>query len=221
MTFQKLTIPAFFAALCVIVGCNSASDKSESRTDTTTMQHNEHAKDTVTMNTSDHGLMNTMKTMMDRMRGVQLFGDFDIDYAKLMIEHHQGAVDMAKIVIDKGTDAKMKSMAQNIVTMQTEGVSKLREFISTYKSSGMKHGEGELQKMLTEMQNAMQQMQMSGSTDKDFAAMMISHHEEGIKMSNAQLANGMSDQLKQMAKKSIAADKKDISEFRTWISANK
>ena len=221
MTSRQLKLPFFIAALSFIVSCNNASDKSESKTDTTTMQHSDPGKDTAAMNTSDHGLMNAMSSMMDRMKAVQLSGDFDIDYGKLMIEHHQGAVDMANIVIAKGTDAKIKSMAQNIVTMQTESVTKLREFISAYKSSGMKHGEGELQKMVTDMQNAMQGMQMSGSADKDFASMMISHHEEGIKMSNAQLKNGMSDQLKQMAKKSIAADKKDISEFKAWMSANK
>ena len=138
-----------------------------------------------------------------------------------MIEHHQGAVDMANIELSKGSDEKMKSMAQNIITKQTGEIAKLREFVQSYKPSGMKHGEGELKKMLGGMESAMQGMQMTGNTDKDFASMMISHHEEGMKMSKAQMSNGMSKELKDMAKKGISHETKEIAEFKTWLSANK
>jgi uncharacterized protein (DUF305 family) len=115
----------------------------------------------------------------------------------------------------------MKSMAQNIITKQTGDIAKLREFVQSYKPSGMKHGEGELKKMLADMKSVMQGMQMTGNTDKDFASMMISHHEEGMKMSKAQLSNGMSQELKNMAKKGISHETKEIAEFKTWLTANK
>src|SRR5262249_17725812 len=45
----------------------------------------------------------TMSTMHDAMHDVQLTGKPDIDFARLMIPHHQGAIDMAKVELLFGT----------------------------------------------------------------------------------------------------------------------
>lgn len=39
-------------------------------------------------------------------------------------------------------------------------------------------------------------------------------------MSEALLSNGMSTQLKNMAKKGISAETKEIAEFKAWLSGN-
>jgi uncharacterized protein (DUF305 family) len=69
------------------------------------------------------------------------------------------------------------------------------------------------------MQAAMQSMQMSGDTDKDFATMMILHHEHGIAMGKKELANGMSDKLKAMVKKENASQEKDIKELQSLLAS--
>lgn len=169
----------------------------------------------------DNELMGSMNTMMDKMSGMKMSGDFDLDFATMMIEHHQGAIDMSNIEIAKGTDEKIKGMAQNIFTSQTEEIGMLRGIIKNFKASGMKHGEGSLQKIHSEMKAATSGMQMTGSTDKDYATMMVTHHESAVKMFKAQLANGMNDKLKQMAKKGIADQTKEIAEFKAWPAGNK
>ena len=58
-----------------------------------------------------------------------------------------------------------------------------------------------MQKSMTDMMNKMKSMQMTGNVDKDFAILMISHHEDGITMSKMELQNGMDSKLKQMAQK--------------------
>lgn len=81
----------------------------------------------------------------------------------------------------------------------------------------MKHGEGELTKSMAEMKS----MQMSGDIDKDFAAMMIDHHKAAVAMSKKELANGMSDKLKQMAQTVITEQNKEIKEFNSWLERRK
>ncbi len=44
----------------------------------------------------DNGLMPAMNAMMGKMSSVKMSGDFDMDFANMMIEHHQGAVEMSK-----------------------------------------------------------------------------------------------------------------------------
>jgi uncharacterized protein (DUF305 family) len=116
-----------------------------------------------------------------------MLGDFHADFANMMIEHHRGALDMARVEVSRGTDEKMKSLAQKILTKQKEEQEMLRNFVKNYKPSGMKHGEGDLQKSMREMEDKMKSMQMVGTVNIDFATMMIAHHESGIAMQNTKL----------------------------------
>ena len=169
------------------------------------------------MNMSN-SLMASMNSMMDRMKAMKMTEDFDIDFANMMIEHHQGAIDMSQQELNSGKDEKMKGMAQEIISAQKEEISQLQDFVKNYKPSGMKHGEGELQKSMSDMDSKMKSMQMSGDVDKDFAMMMKEHHASAVAMSKGEVTNGMSAKLKQMAQKMITDQNKEIKEFDTWLS---
>lgn len=42
----------------------------------------------------------------------------DVDFAKGMIPHHQGAIDMAKIVLEHGSDPEIRKLAEEIIAAQ-------------------------------------------------------------------------------------------------------
>ena len=69
--------------------------------------------------------------------------------------------------------------------------------------------------------DGMQKMQMSGDTDKDFAMMMKMHHQGAVDMAEMELANGKSPVMKAMARKIIAAQKKEIAAFDRWLTTQK
>ena len=141
--------------------------------------------------------MTSMNNMMDKMSSMKMSGDFDMDFANMMIEHHQGAIDMSEEELKSGTDEKIKGMTQNIITAQKEEQRKLRDIVKNRKPMKMDMGKhDELSKALDDMKANMSGMQMTGSTDKDFAIMMIPHHESAIKMAKAELSHGMNAQLK-------------------------
>lgn len=77
----------------------------------------------------------------------------------------------------------------------------------------------ELSKNMDDMKANMSGMQMTGNTDKDFAMMMISHHEGAVKMFKDELSHGMNAQLKQIAQKGISDQTKEISEFKSWMNS--
>ena len=85
----------------------------------------------------------------------------------------------------------------------------------------MKHGEGQLQKLMSGMEARMKSMQMTGDIDTDFANMMIDHHQGAIEMSKKESSNGMSSQLKKMAQKTIDDANKDIKELKDWLQNKK
>lgn len=66
------------------------------------------------------------------------------------------------------------------------------------------------------MMDAMAGMKMSGDADKDFAMMMIPHHQGAIDMAEVELKYGKDPALRKMAEQIIAAQKKEIEEFKDW-----
>jgi hypothetical protein len=73
------------------------------------------------------------KAAMERMHGPMMQGmdnpDPDMAFVLGMIPHHQGAVDMAEIVLKFGKDAHNKHFAQEIITTQTREIAEMREWL--------------------------------------------------------------------------------------------
>ncbi|MFI7119415.1 DUF305 domain-containing protein [Amycolatopsis sp. NPDC049868] len=67
----------------------------------------------------DHGSMSGMMTEAEMKELGQAKGaDFDKMWLGMMIRHHQGAVDMAKTELAKGSNAEAKALAQKIIDAQ-------------------------------------------------------------------------------------------------------
>ena len=221
---KKIRIVLIAAFMAAFTSCNSdTASSNENKKDSSIVQSGESTKnETKTDNSGmSNDLMSSMNAMMSRMKDVKISGDFDIDFANMMIEHHQGAIDMSEKDLSAGQDDKMKEMAQKIISAQKDEIAKLRDFVKTYKPSGMKHGEGELNKTMSDVESKMKNIQMTNDIDKDFAAMMVIHHEGAVEMSKKETTNGMSSKLKQMAQKGRDEQSKEIKEFKDWLQSKK
>jgi uncharacterized protein (DUF305 family) len=52
------------------------------------------------------------------MMSVPMSGDPDRDFLAMMIPHHQGAIDMARIVIASGRKPEVRKFAEDIIAHQ-------------------------------------------------------------------------------------------------------
>jgi hypothetical protein len=66
-----------------------------------------------------------MTTMMKDM-SVQPTGDVDRDFVAMMVPHHQGAIDMALVVLRYGHNEKVRRLAQEIIVTQQEEIAAMR-----------------------------------------------------------------------------------------------
>jgi uncharacterized protein (DUF305 family) len=57
-------------------------------------------------------------------------GDPDVDFARGMIPHHQGAIDMAKVALAHGKDPQMRKLAQEIVDNQEKEIAVLKDWLA-------------------------------------------------------------------------------------------
>jgi uncharacterized protein (DUF305 family) len=60
-------------------------------------------------------------------------GEPDNDFVAMMIPHHQGAIDMAKVELQYGKDPMLKAMAKMIVSAQEKEIKKMRDWQNKHK----------------------------------------------------------------------------------------
>ena len=100
-----LLLAAIFLMTSVIIGSNSSNSFS------------------VSTEKSFPQLMYEAMTLMDRdMKSAPMTGDPDHDFAAMMIPHHRGAVDMAKVELIYGKDPILRRLAQAIVVTQEQEI---------------------------------------------------------------------------------------------------
>jgi uncharacterized protein (DUF305 family) len=67
---------------------------------------------------------------------VDLTGDADVDFVRSMIPHHQGAIDMARIVIEHGNDPELRALAEEIVATQETELARMQEWLAANAPDG-------------------------------------------------------------------------------------
>jgi uncharacterized protein (DUF305 family) len=89
-------------------------------------------------------LVGSMHVMHAAMASVQPSGDNDVDFVRLMLPHHQAAIDMAKTQLGYGQDPQMRRLAQEIITDQQSEIELMQLWLRQReaKSSTVKHSPG-------------------------------------------------------------------------------
>lgn len=66
------------------------------------------------------------KMMSSMSKPMTMSGDADKDFAMMMIPHHQGAIDMARVELQHGKDPKLRAMAEAMIKMQEKEIAELK-----------------------------------------------------------------------------------------------
>jgi uncharacterized protein (DUF305 family) len=67
---------------------------------------------------------------MHKDMAVPLTGNADVDFVQGMIPHHQGAIDMAKIVLEHGKDPEIRKLAEDMINAQEGEIAMMKAWLA-------------------------------------------------------------------------------------------
>jgi uncharacterized protein (DUF305 family) len=150
---------------------------------------------------------------------------FDIYWLSQMIEHHNGAVVMAKAVLKDGKDARVKKAAQSIIADQSKEVKQMTEWLkkwynTTPDKKQMALMKQDMEPMMLASQGGMAGMVM-GNPDKNFLEGMIPHHQSAVDMGKLALKKALKPELKTFAQGVIQVQTAEIKQYQAWLKTIK
>jgi uncharacterized protein (DUF305 family) len=87
-----------------------------------------------------------------------------------------------------------------------------------HESTTMHHdGENSMMDIMTGMNKKMEEMQMKGNVDHEFAEMMIIHHQAAVDMAQLQLSSGNDPILRDLSEKIISDQTNEINHLQQWL----
>jgi len=157
--------------------------------------------------------------------------DFDQMFINMMVPHHQGAVEMAKIAQQRAEHPEIKQMADAIISGQQEEITQMKDWKKLWTGSSDTPPISDMP-MLEEMPGmggAGHSMNMQADVDRlknaaepfdlAFIDAMIPHHQSAIDSATLALKQATHPEIKDLAQKIIDAQQKEIDQMNALRKA--
>ncbi|OGI91929.1 hypothetical protein A2933_01600 [Candidatus Nomurabacteria bacterium RIFCSPLOWO2_01_FULL_46_18] len=157
----------------------------------------------------------------------QIMGNIDRHFIEQMIPHHEGAVAMAELALEKSKRPEIKTLANAIIVGQS---SEIEDMTVWYKNwfgkdvpkgntammgGGMMLGNG----MHMGGQEDMNSLETATDFDKAFIEAMIPHHQLAIMMAQMLKSGTDRSEMLSLANNIIESQSKEIEEMQNWYQS--
>lgn len=154
--------------------------------------------------------------------------EIDELFINMMVPHHQGAVEMAKIALERSQRPEIQSMARAIVDTQEKEITQMKDWKQTWYGSsdtpdmsampslsempgmgGMGHSM-DMQADVDALKNAAEPFDLA------FIDAMIPHHQSAIDAARIVMESASHPEIRELAQQVIDAQQKEIDQMQTW-----
>lgn len=191
-------------------------------------QHNiHHPFAQVTPSQPSQPLQRRMMTQVDR------------HFIEMMIPHHENAIEMAKLALNRAKHPEIKKLAQAIIKDQNREIEQMRSWYKKWYGTEvpatpmagmgmmrMHQGRGEgmnrgmmRMSMHRDMQVHLDILKNASDFDREFIREMIPHHQTAVMMSYMVVNSGTHPELRNLAQSIIQTQTAEITQMQQWYQA--
>jgi len=154
----------------------------------------------------------------------QIMGSIDSHFIEQMIIHHEDAIIMAELALEKAEHQEIKQLAQDIKRTQSEEIGKMRRWYGDWYGKDVPDAFSGITMMGSPMMNMgmmgdktdIEHLKTTPTFDKDFIEEMIVHHQMAVMMAQMLERTTKRSQMQQLAKDIIEGQTKEINSMRSW-----
>jgi len=143
---------------------------------------------------------------------------YDLQFIDTMIHHHQGAVEMAKMIDGKTQNADIIKFGKQIISDQEKEIAQMKEWREKWFAGKPAAKNMEMPGMMDSMK--MDMSKLSAAKDKDFdlmfIEMMIPHHAGAVTMAKEAQTKSEKPEIKTLAGQIIKAQEAEIKMMADW-----
>lgn len=157
-------------------------------------------------------------------------GMMDAHFIEQMIPHHEDAITMAKLALEKARRPEIRQLSQSIIDSQSKEIDQMEAWYKDWfgrevptgtqvmGQHGMMGGRGTHMGMMGN-ETDIQRLEQAADFDRAFIEAMIPHHQMAVMMANM-LKNGTQrPEMQKLAGDIITAQTREIEQMRQWYDA--
>ena len=164
---------------------------------------------------------------------------FDQQFIDMMVPHHEGAVEMARIAEQRSQRPEIRQMASDILRTQASEIEQMKAWRKAWFGSdqtppmsrmpmvdGMqmstegghaKHGGSGSSSQTMDMAADVEKLRTAPDPfDRAFIDAMIPHHQDAIEASKAAASRSQRDEVKTLAREIVDGQQREVDALRQW-----
>lgn len=151
--------------------------------------------------------------------------EVDKSFIEMMIPHHQGAVEMAKVAVKKAKSPEVKKLAESIIKDQNREIGQMKTWYKQWygsevpqmKNMQMHHDMGGMMMVMHHQEMMDQEMMVAlknaSNFDREFIRQMISHHEMALMMAGMVVDGAVHPETRKLADSIIKSQSAEINKM--------
>ncbi|MCI2423899.1 DUF305 domain-containing protein [Saccharopolyspora sp. K220] len=144
--------------------------------------------------------------------------DVEADYLRMMIAHHQQAVQLTALSPERAANAKVRALSERIGAAQGPEISAMQGWLASRSldehGGHGGHDHASMPGMATPEQLAQLANSRGADFDRLFLQLMIAHHEGALTMATDFLTKGRDEQVHEMAQDVLVTQQDEINTMR-------
>jgi hypothetical protein len=166
--------------------------------------------------------------------GSESAASLDQQYIDMMVPHHESAVAMAELAMERSQRSELQEFAAEIIAVQSTEIAQLRTWRmewfgseETPPMSAMPMLQGmsmdmpghDMHGATMDMEQDIRKLESASDFDRAFLEAMIVHHEMAVEASEIVVAGEVRAEIKTLAEGVIADQRAEIQQMEAWLAS--